>query len=159
MEYVWSMPPPLLCLFFKKIIWKLWFFIDFRSKFRCLLAEIGYESQLSKIPKHLKLNQQEFQGLKKYFNDLNFDLVITINTVVKKPFRESLLMINCYVVIEFFLPSSFFFWEMYIWVPNVIYMLLFMKTSNRQVVSKCFFLQSWPTLCTSLWALHHPTHE
>ena len=32
----------------------------------------------------------------------------------------------------------------------VAYMLLFMKTSNRQVVSKCFFLQSWPTLCTSV---------
>ena len=75
------------------------------------MAEIGYEGQLSKLRKHLELNQQEFQGLKKYFNDLNFDLVITINTVVKKPFRESLLMINCYVVIEFFLPSFAFSFE------------------------------------------------
>ena len=71
------------------------------------MAEIGYEGHLSKLPKHLE-GVPEF---KKYFNDLNFDLVVTINTVVKNPFRESLLMINCYIVIEFFLPSFSFSFE------------------------------------------------
>ena len=56
---------------------------------------------------------------------------------------------------------SFFFWEMYtmyIWVPNVIYMLLFMKTTNRQVVSKWFFFKVGPPLLVGipLWALHQP---
>ena len=61
-----------------------------------------------KTPKTSRIESAGVPEFKKYFNDLNFDLVATINTVVKNPFRESLLMINCYVVIEFFLPSFSF---------------------------------------------------